>query len=206
MGARALNSSTVCRADCFSSLSATTTEYVNEPSVSCRSSSSSRRFNSPGRWNVQMHTVTCCGRSVMTGTARSFLLDELPLKQLARQDAMNVERVVLAPADVVLHHPLQAGALEIRPAQRARIKQHFLQVIRQRVAIPDAEVIELVPAQEQLLEMQRGKSAVHLRQPIRHAVVVGILGLEGELLVKMPQLGGQRRGLILQAPIRAHPA
>src|ERR1039458_5025468 len=73
--------------------------------------------------------------------------------------------------------------LQVRTGKRARIEQHLLDVICQTVAVPDAVVVHLVSPQEETLQLQRRERMIEPGEPLRHSVVIGVLGLECELLV-----------------------
>src|SRR5689334_8060336 len=75
---------------------------------------------------------------------RSVGLDQLPLDKLARQQLVDLQRVIPAPGGVRLHDLLDAPAVQIRTSQRARIEQHRLHGVRQLVAIPSAEMIKFL--------------------------------------------------------------
>ena len=86
----------------------------------------------------------------------------------------------------------QRVCTKVRSLQRERIKQHLLQVGRHFVAVPNTEVSDFVPPQEQLFEPQRSKDVIESCQPLRHSVIVGIFRLKSELLVLMERLGDTR--------------
>src|SRR5271167_486080 len=72
--------------------------------------------------------------------------------------------------------------LNVWPAQATLVEEHFAHIVGELVAIPHAKVAELVPPQKQALDLQRRERMIDARQPLRHAVVVRILGTKRELL------------------------
>src|SRR5437899_4000400 len=72
--------------------------------------------------------------------------------------------------------------VDVPPTERPGIQESLPDVLRKLIAIPDAEVRVLVPTQKKTLRAERRKHVVHSSEPLRHAVVVRILGLEGELV------------------------
>src|SRR5690349_12928667 len=67
-----------------------------------------------------------------------------------------------------------------RARKRSGIEQHFADVCSQLIAVPNAEMAELVTSEKEPLEVKRRKGVIDIRQPLRHSVVVGILCLERE--------------------------
>src|ERR1035441_846426 len=73
--------------------------------------------------------------------------------------------------------------LQVRTGKRARIEQHLFDVVCQTVTVPDAVVVYLVSPQEETLQLQRREGVTEPGEPLRHSVVIGIFGFEGELLI-----------------------
>src|SRR6185369_6668722 len=100
------------------------------------------------------------------------------MEELDGQQLVNLCGVVVPSTDMIAHHGFNLCSLEIRPGERHRIEQHAAQVLGQGVAIPDAKMRELVTAQETTLELQRRQEAIDRYEPLRHAPIVQVLGLE----------------------------
>src|SRR5215471_14964914 len=72
-------------------------------------------------------------------------------------------------------------ALHVRPGEASGVEQHVAHVVREGLPVPQAEVIELVSAEEEPLEAKRRQPVIEGGEPLRHAVVVSVLRLEREL-------------------------
>ena len=75
------------------------------------------------------------------------------MQQLQGQHGVNLGRIVAATLQVTVDHRLEAFSFDVRPGQRARIQEHVANVSGQDIAVPDAEVMELVPAEEEPFEV-----------------------------------------------------
>src|SRR5271170_8405877 len=95
-----------------------------------------------------------------------------------------------------------AFALEIGARERARIEEHFFDVVREDGAIPPAKMKEFVTAHPQALQVEGRESVIDLGDPLRHAVIISVFGLEGEL--QIGAVYGLGNGVVLsQAAVRA---
>ncbi len=68
-----------------------------------------------------------------------------------------------------------------------------LNVLREGIPVPDAEMVELVPTKEKSLEMQRREEMIDLSHPLWHSVVVGVFGLEEKF--KEPSVNARKQAL-----------
>jgi hypothetical protein len=114
---------------------------------------------------------------------------ERAMEKFERHDLVKRSRVVSVTVRVVADDSLRAAGAPDRDATGPGIEQQAFQVTRELIAIPDAEVIELVAAEKEPLEAERRDRMIDPRHPLRHAVVVGILGLE----LKLEHLPGDGR-------------
>lgn len=110
-------------------------------------------------------------------------VDQFLLDEFERQNLVNLKCVVSIAPDMSFEHALQTVRAKVRPAARGRIEKRFLQPFRELISIPDAKVMEFVPADEQPFEMKWCKGMVKPGKPLRHAIIIGIFCLKGELLV-----------------------
>src|SRR5580704_17268646 len=97
---------------------------------------------------------------------------------------------------------LDAAPIHIRTRQRPRIQQDLLYIFCKNGAIPPSKVKELVTAHPQALHMERRKGAIDFRDPLRHAVIVSVFGLEGEIQISAIEYSCERV-LLPQASVRA---
>src|SRR5689334_2404553 len=74
----------------------------------------------------------------------------------------------------------QPLSLKIGPGQAPRIQQSFLYISSQRVAVPNAEMEDLVSPEEKAFEMKSREPMVNACDPLRHAHVVGVFRFELE--------------------------
>src|SRR6266478_1285495 len=75
---------------------------------------------------------------------------------------------------------LQTVPFNIGPAQTQRVKQHFPNVSSESIAVPGSEMENLVPSEEQPLELEGGNGMIYLGHPLRHSHVIRILRLKLE--------------------------
>jgi len=62
------------------------------------------------------------------------------------KEGVDFRRVVAIAFEMVADHGLQRFGLDIWPGQTSTVEQHFLNVIRKTVAVPNTKMRELVPA------------------------------------------------------------
>src|SRR5208283_3603702 len=123
--------------------------------------------------------------------AGSSDVDEKAVQQFKRQQFMNLVSVIPASFEVAPHYSFYAASLEVRPREAPRVKQHFPNVLREPVPVPDSEMVVLVPAEEQALEMKRRQKMIDLGCPLGHPVVVGILGLKRKRVITTKNSAGK---------------
>src|SRR5262244_3486397 len=88
---------------------------------------------------------------VMWRPIGSVCVQEQPMDQFQSQKLMKLRGEVSRAGQVILYHRFNASGVQIRPRQGAFVEQDLTDVIRKPIAIPDAIVIELMPAEEQAL-------------------------------------------------------
>jgi hypothetical protein len=110
-------------------------------------------------------------------------VDEKPVQQFQRKRPVNLIGVVPISFEMVLDHAFETILLPVRAGESERIKQHFANVAGQEVPVPDAEMVVLVPAKEQALQVKWSQEMIDLRYPLRHAVIVSIFRLKGKIMV-----------------------
>jgi hypothetical protein len=76
---------------------------------------------------------------------------------------------------------LEAFAINMRAGKRALVEQGFLNVSRQSIPVPNAEMKGLVAPEEQSFQVERRKCMVEARQPLRHTHVISVFGFELKL-------------------------
>src|SRR5262245_24207245 len=100
------------------------------------------------------------------------------MDELDREELVDLDRVVAAAVQVVSHHCFDRVPLQKRTAQSRRIEQDLLYEIRQRGAVPEAKVRELMSAEDETRRAEPSECAVDRCGPVRHAIVAEILGLD----------------------------
>ena len=95
----------------------------------------------------------------------SFRINENPMKEFEGQHLVNLEGVVSVSFEVSLNNSLESMRLEIGPGKAARIEEHISNIARKRIPIPDAKVVELVPAEEQVFKAQGREQVIESEQP-----------------------------------------
>jgi hypothetical protein len=100
------------------------------------------------------------------------------MQQFQCQEVMNLVGIVAEPAEVALDYRPNPLGVEIPSTERPGIQQHFADVIRKNIAIPDAKMVKLVPAEKESLWMQRRNGMIDAGQPVRHTAVVGVFRFE----------------------------
>src|SRR6267143_3500516 len=89
--------------------------------------------------------------------------------------------VVSVSLEVAPHHGLDSVPFEVRPGKRPRVEQHLPNVLGEGIPVPDPEMEQLVPAEEEAFEAKCGKEVIDPGQPLRHTIVICVLRLEREL-------------------------
>ena len=91
---------------------------------------------------------------------------------------MDFRCVIAIALEMPLYNLSDSRRIHIRARKRALVEQYLADVIRKLIAIPDSEVKDLVTTEPDTLQMKWPKHVVHLGNPLRHARVVGVFGLE----------------------------
>ena len=117
-----------------------------------------------------------------------LLFDQEPLDQFASKKLVNLRGIVSIALQVTINHSFDSRSSEIGPVSRARIQKDVLDVLRQLIPVPAAEVVEFVAAQKETLKVKVGERMVELCQPLRHAFVVGIFCFERKLMEPAAEL------------------
>ena len=94
---------------------------------------------------------------------------------------MDLKGVISVPFEVPLNNRLYPLGLKIGPGKAAWIEEHFSNIAGKDIPVPDAKVMELVPAQEQPFETQGCEQVINSSNPLGHARVVSVFRLEREL-------------------------
>src|SRR5437879_2531943 len=111
----------------------------------------------------------------------SLGIEEHSMRKFQSQQLVDLSGVVTISVYVPFYDSFESACLEIRPGKTARIEQHVPDVAGERVPVPDAEMVELVPPEEQSFETEGREEMIDPGHPLGHPGVVGILGLEEEL-------------------------
>ena len=84
--------------------------------------------------------------------------NQLSLDQLQHKDLIDLARIIPITINMTFNYLFQSVCTKVWSLQSERIKQHLLQVGRQFIAVPNTEVSDFVPPEEQLFEVQRAKT------------------------------------------------
>src|SRR6266436_1699750 len=103
------------------------------------------------------------------------------MQELQREHFVDLEGVVPVALEVSPHHAFESTAVEVRPGKGPRVEQHFTDVGGESIPVPNPEMAELVPAQDETIQMKWREEVVDPGQPLRHPVVVGVFCFESEL-------------------------
>src|SRR5215831_12700342 len=99
-------------------------------------------------------------------------------------------------------HSFDTLSFEIRPGKRQRIQQDFTNVVRKGITIPHPEMRELMPPEKQALETERREQMIYASDPLRHTVIVGVFGFDGELKERPTDCRGERSRVTADPPVR----
>src|SRR5208283_915747 len=100
-----------------------------------------------------------------TLTLRRSLVHEGPVDKFQSQQLVDFRRIVAATFRMPIDDGFDRPALEVWPGKALRVKQHFLNVPREPVSVPDAEMAKLMPAQKQAFQMERGECMIDPGHP-----------------------------------------
>lgn len=120
-------------------------------------------------------------RSITCASLLTLRVDKQPVEQLQSQQLMDLGGVVLVSFKVATYHSFQTRSLDVRPGECPVIQEHFTNVFRKLVPIPDPEMQQLMPAKEESFKAKRGEKMIDASDPLRHAVVIGIFRFKSEL-------------------------
>src|SRR5437667_8986328 len=105
-------------------------------------------------------------------------------------------------APYVLHdQPLEVAAVQMGPASCTRVQEYLLEPWPQFSAIPHAEMLELMPAKENLLKAKRGEHVINPGKPLGHTVVKRVFSAERQFLIEIPRYGHYRFGTVKKATV-----
>src|SRR2546428_11631311 len=96
------------------------------------------------------------------------------MQEFEGQDLVDLGGVVPVSLEVSLNHSLEPARFEIRPGKSAWVQKHFTNVPGEGVPVPDPEMVELVPPEEQALEAEAGEQMIDPGYPLGHTGVVGV--------------------------------
>ena len=109
-------------------------------------------------------------KSELTGNSRqrcsflsesSFRVNENSMKKFEGKHLVDLQGVVSVSLEVSLNNSLEPLRLEIGPGKAARIQEHFSNIAGKGIPVPDAKVMELVPAKEQTFEVQGREQVIN---------------------------------------------
>ena len=98
---------------------------------------------------MRAHVVLTCEESTLRWTVQKQAVNEFKSEQL-----MNQSRGVPFPSQVIRERPSDRRLVQVGPRQTALTQQCLLEILAESVSIPDAKLGELVPAQEQPVELE----------------------------------------------------
>ena len=114
---------------------------------------------------------------------RAWWIDEQAVQQFQRKRPVNLVSVVPIPFDMAPHHCFECILFPVGSGERARVEQYFLHVSGKNIAIPNAEMVVLMPAKEKAFQVKRSQEMIDLRYPLRHPVIVSVFRLKGKIVV-----------------------
>lgn len=76
------------------------------------------------------------------------------MQEFQTQELVDLCGVVPVALQVTPHHRLHSAAVQVGSRKRAGVEKDIPNVRRQRVPIPDSEMIELVSAEEQAFQVE----------------------------------------------------
>jgi len=103
------------------------------------------------------------------------------MQELQRQHFVDFAGIVPVAFEVAPHHGFEAFPFEVWPGQRPRVEQHFPNVLGEGIPIPDAEMAELVPPEEEAFDVDGREQMIDPGHPLGHPVVVSVFRFEREL-------------------------
>src|SRR5215831_10332297 len=128
------------------------------------------------------------------------------MNELERKELMDFGGVVLVAFDVAAHEALNGAPINVGSRQRAGVEQDFSNIRRERIPIPDSEVIELVSSEEEAFGPGKRQRVIDAGQPLRHPVVVCVFRLEREFKKTAHRGRGQTSATSTQTAIGSDPS
>src|SRR5690349_16564267 len=111
------------------------------------------------------------------------------MQKFQNEELVNSGGMVLVALQVTANGLLYCLAIEIRPRQSLGIQEHIPNISGEGVPIPNSEVVELVPAEKQPLQVQPRKQMINLGDALRHSVVIRVFRLKREFKQRTNDLG-----------------
>ena len=103
------------------------------------------------------------------------------MQEFQGQHLVDLGGVVPVSLEVSRNYGLEPPRFEIRPRQSASVQKHLTNIWSEGVPVPDPEVVELMPSEEQALEAEDGEEMIGSGYPLGHPGVIGVFRLEQEL-------------------------
>src|SRR2546426_2043438 len=98
------------------------------------------------------------------------------MQEFQGQHRVDFGGVVPVSLEVALHYGLEPIPFEVRPGKASWVQQHFTNIPREGVAVPDPKMVELVPSEEKAFEAEGGKEMVDPCHPLGHPVIISVFG------------------------------
>src|SRR4029077_5754798 len=141
---------------------------------------------------------------LLGGDASLIQFNQFSLDKFQSQNLVNLKGIVSLPIAMSFQDLFQRIGTKVRSTARFRVQKHLPQPPREFIPVPDTEVMELVPAEKQSFEVKWRKGVVKSGYPLRHAIVIGVLCFEHELLIPMQHPINTRNRLKGEATIRSN--
>ena len=103
------------------------------------------------------------------------------MQELQRQHLVDLRGVVPVSFEMSSHHRFKPVRFEVRPGERPRVEQHLLNILGEGIPVPDAEMVELVPAKEEPFEAEEREEMIDPGYPLGHTVIIGVFRFDCEL-------------------------
>ena len=103
------------------------------------------------------------------------------MQKFQGQHLVDLGGVIAAAPEMSRHDGFKTAPFEIRPRKSARIQKHFPNISGESVPIPDPEMVELLPSEEQAFETERREEMIDPGHPLGHPGVVGVFRLDKKL-------------------------
>src|SRR6266404_3162700 len=103
------------------------------------------------------------------------------MQKFQGQHLMDLGGVIAATPEMSRHDGFKTAPFEIRPRKSTRIQKHFPDIFGESVPVPDPEMVERLPSEEQAFETERREQMIDPGHPLGHTGVVGVVRLEKKL-------------------------